>query len=164
MFWLSISKYCVESFQLPSLCDPLFSRIWTEYRDLQRKYPYSVWTPENIELKKTPYLDTFHKLKFLLCRKINTNTKKCKALNRTIRKSRKLQKSQFCNSLVNCGHFGSTAEVCIKKSNFPSFPSLELKKIKKCSQSNIQKSQNLFVNWEKTGRFGSRDEMDKVTF
>ena len=48
----------------------------------------------------------------------------------------------------------------------PFFP--ELRKIEKCSQSKIQKSQDLFMNWgklestAKTRNFESMDELGKV--
>ena len=43
-----ISRYCVNSVQIPSFFWSVFSRIWTEYG------------PE-----KTPYLDTFHAARYL---------------------------------------------------------------------------------------------------
>ena len=38
----------------------VFSRIWTEYKDLRSKCPYSVQIRENADQKKTPYLGTFY--------------------------------------------------------------------------------------------------------
>ena len=40
----------------------LFSRIWTKYRDLRGKSPYSVKIRERSD-RKTPYLDSFHPVK-----------------------------------------------------------------------------------------------------
>ena len=39
---------------------------------------------------------------------------------------------------MNCGHFGSTAKVCIKKSNFPSFLFLELKKLRSAARATFK--------------------------
>ena len=47
-----VSLHCVKSVQKQSFLWSLFSRIWTEYGDLQSKYPYSVRKRENTDQKK----------------------------------------------------------------------------------------------------------------
>ena len=44
---------------------PVFPSIWTEYRDLQSKHPYSVRMQENTD-QKTQNSDTFHAVQFPL--------------------------------------------------------------------------------------------------
>ena len=51
---------CVKSIQIRSFFLSVFSCIWTEYRDLLCKFPYSVRIQKNTDQKKTPYFDTFH--------------------------------------------------------------------------------------------------------
>ena len=63
-------------------------------------------------------------------------------------KSLGLQKSQFLNYLVNWEKSGS-ANLGLYSKNLVFNLFLELEKIEKSSQSNIQKSKNLFLNWEK---------------
>ena len=63
-------------------------------------------------------------------------------------KSLGLQKSQFLNYLVNWEKSGS-ANLGLYSKNLVFNIFLVLEKIEKSSQSNIQKSKNLFLNWEK---------------
>ena len=66
--------------------------------------------------------------------------------------SRKLEKSQYVTSLGIGKHLGVQSRL-IFKFFFHIFNIFhELGKIEKSSQRNIQKSQELFVNWEKLGR------------
>ena len=51
------------------------------------------------------------------------------------------------NSLVNWEHIGSTTWAYVKKKSIFFFPNL--RKTEKSNHSNLQKFQNLFVNWEK---------------
>ena len=44
--------HCVERVQIQCFFWSLFSRIWTEYRDLRSKYLYSVQVRENTDQKK----------------------------------------------------------------------------------------------------------------
>ena len=46
--------------QIRSFFWSVFSRIWTKYGKIQSISPYSVRMRENIDQKKTPYMDTFH--------------------------------------------------------------------------------------------------------
>ena len=55
------------------------------------------------------------------------------------------------NSLLNWEETRSTTWAFFKKNFFPSFLFPDLGKTEKSSQSNLQKFQNLFVNWEKLG-------------
>ena len=67
---LHIPIHCVKSVQIGSFFWSLFSRIWTKYRDLRSKSPYSFRILENADQKKTPYLDTFHTV--ICCMKTET--------------------------------------------------------------------------------------------
>ena len=46
--WVSAS-HCVKSVQIRSYFWSVFSRIWTEYGEIQRISPYSVRMPENVD-------------------------------------------------------------------------------------------------------------------
>ena len=51
---------CVKSVQIRSFSWSVFSRIRTEYGDFPSKSPYSCRIRENMDQKKTPYLNTFY--------------------------------------------------------------------------------------------------------
>ena len=54
------NHHCVKSVQIRSVFWSVFSCNQSEYENLLRKSPYSVWIQENTDQKTTPYLDTFH--------------------------------------------------------------------------------------------------------
>ena len=54
--------HCVKRVQIRSFFWSVFSRIWTEYRDLLRKSPYSVLIRKNTNQKNTQGYDQNRKL------------------------------------------------------------------------------------------------------
>ena len=52
-------SHSMKSVQIRSFFWSVLSCFRTEYGDLLRKSPYSVQIQENMDQKKTPYLDTF---------------------------------------------------------------------------------------------------------
>ena len=51
-------EHCMKSVQIRSYFWSVFSRIWTEYGEIQSISPYSIRMRENTDQKKTPYSDT----------------------------------------------------------------------------------------------------------
>ena len=51
---------CVKSVQIRGFFWSVFFHIWTEYGKIRSISPYSVRMRENMDQKKTTYLDTFH--------------------------------------------------------------------------------------------------------
>ena len=56
---LLVAYYCMKSLRIRSFSDPFFSRISTEYGDLQSKFLYSIWMGKNTN-QKTPYTEFFY--------------------------------------------------------------------------------------------------------
>ena len=57
------NKRCMKSVQMRSFFWSVFSRLWTEHREIRSISPYSVRVRENTDQKKLRILDTFHRVK-----------------------------------------------------------------------------------------------------
>ena len=77
LFWKSKNHFqCVKSVQLQSFLWSVFSRMWTEYREILCISPYSVRMQENTDQKKLCMWTLFPQcLFYVLCLNFSAETK-----------------------------------------------------------------------------------------